>query len=151
MAIYKVPYTKFEFSNKIIDTNFYNYLRTVSKKEILSQSKEFRKKELAEFQSDFKTERICLLLGRIFLLISILSMILTSYFDDINANIVGPGIFLLFPSLFLLSFTYSYALTLRELKIGIKNRKNSLIKAQELAKESIDFNEFLEKITLKNK
>jgi uncharacterized membrane protein YkgB len=150
MGIYRTPYTKFKISNKLIDNNFYDYLRKSTKEEIVLEMKEFKNKEISEFQSDYKTERLCLLIGRIFLLVSFSSLIAIFNLDDFNEMVLGIGTMLMFPALFLLSFTYSYALTLRELKKALRDRKRNLIKAQFLAKSSNNYNDFVSKITLNN-
>ncbi|SDD53968.1 hypothetical protein SAMN04488104_10362 [Algoriphagus faecimaris] len=149
MAIYKTPYLKFQFSSKNIDPNLYEYLKSVSKENLMKSIDDFRKKELLEFKAGFRFEKICLILGRLFFLISIISIVLIVNYENIPENIGVIGALLIFPSLFLLSLSFSYALSLRELKKSLKKRKINLIKAQKIAIHSKNFNEFINKITLR--
>lgn len=150
MGIYRTPYTKFKFSNKTIDNQFYLYLKGTTQQEIISEIKNFRDKEVSEFQADHKIERVCLLIGRVLALFGLSSFIVIINFDDIPfLSLFTFGVLSIFPALLLLSFTMSYALTLKELKKGITQRKTSLLKAEKIAKSSNNFEEFLHKITIK--
>lgn len=150
MGIYKVNYLKFEFSNKVIDEDFYFYLRETTPAEIISKMKDFRRKEVSELQADHYIERICLLIGRILFLVGFSSFIVIVSYDEVPfSEFISISALGMFPALFLLSFTLPYALTMRELKKGIKKRQKNLLKAEKMAKSSNTFLEFLDKITIK--
>lgn len=104
---------------------------------------------MSEYLNDHKIERTCLLIGRILALYGFTSFIILINFGPVPFDdFFVIGVLSFIPAIFLMSFTMSYAFTLRELKKGIKERRRNLLKSQELAKSSNNFSEFINKITL---
>ncbi len=144
--IYKFPYFKYEFVNSSIDENLYWYLKTNTSSQIVADFNKFKKQTRAEFNKEWKIQKLVYEISATLFLISLLGLIFSWGSDT---DIGGYIIVLILPSSMGLFYAFSYGLSAGELRRAFRRRKRNLIKAHKAAQNSESFYQFFNKIKTK--
>jgi len=144
--IYKFPYFKYDFINSTIDENMYRYLKTNTSSQIISDFNKFKKQTRAEFNREWKVQKLVYEISVTLFLISLLGLIFNWGSDS---EIGGYFVVLILPATMGSFYAFSYGLSAGELRKAFRRRKRNLIKAHKAAQKSEDFYQFLNKIKIK--
>ncbi|WP_420575797.1 hypothetical protein [Ekhidna sp.] len=142
---YQIPYFKYEFNNSTIDEKLFQYLKSNTTEQILSDFEKFKERTRSEFNKEWKTQKIVYEISLAVFLISLLGLFLTW---ESGSEITGFFAFMILPAFFGLFYAYSYGLSAGELRKAFNRRRKNLLKAHKAAQKSENFSQFLNAIRI---
>ncbi|HPE42462.1 MAG TPA: hypothetical protein PKV88_00145 [Bacteroidales bacterium] len=121
-------------------------MKTNTSSQIISDFNKFKKQTRAEFNREWKVQKLVYEISVTLFLISLLGLIFNWGSDS---EIGGYFVVLILPATMGSFYAFSYGLSAGELRKAFRRRKRNLIKAHKAAQKSEDFYQFLNKIKIK--
>ena len=150
----EVPYVKTRFYNSVVDQHTFEKLKSQSKQELLQNFAEFKRETLSDYFKENKLERVLFNVFYPFVclvpLLFVIMIILDFPEDSVLSELLTYGIIIGLISVIPFGISYSYGITLGELKRGLRIRKRNLLRAQKIAKKVNGYNEFVNLISTKS-